>query len=199
MHSTPPPACPPGSIEFLSDSDTWLRIIGHPCLSPDFGSVATVDPARPNVSVETAGPPPSGSLPFPTSAWSPHRMLKFLIPCFAALCTISPAFAFDQPSVNAADRLTEVTTAPDSLILAEQPEDAIDQAGSDEAAWPSAVIFSTTAETPHAVHPATQPTHAAHPARSVSNSQRNSGGIFSNMMELERRKNAWLKRTFLGR
>lgn len=126
-------------------------------------------------------------------------MLKYWIPCFVALCTVSPAFSFDQPSVNAADRLTEVTTAPDSLIPAEQPEGEIDQTRSDEAAWPAAVILSTTAEAPHAVHPAAQPTHAARPTRSASNGQRNSGGVFSNLMDLERRKNAWLKRTFLGR
>jgi len=30
-------------------------------------------------------------------------------------------------------------------------------------------------------------------------SQRSSGGVFSELIELERRKNAWLKRTFLGR
>ncbi|TVP99766.1 MAG: hypothetical protein EA381_08615 [Planctomycetaceae bacterium] len=126
-------------------------------------------------------------------------MLKFLIPCFVALYAVSPAFSFDGPSINAADRLSEVTATPDSLILAEQPEDAIDHAVSGEADWPAAVIFSTTADAPHAIHPVTQPTQTARPARSVSNSQRNSGGVFSNMMELERRKNTWLKRTFLGR
>ena len=30
-------------------------------------------------------------------------------------------------------------------------------------------------------------------------SQRSNGGFFSNLMELERRKNAWLRATFLGR
>jgi len=36
--------------------------------------------------------------------------------------------------------------------------------------------------------------HSTAPQRRAS-----SGGVFSELMELERRKNAWLKRTFLGR
>lgn len=35
------------------------------------------------------------------------------------------------------------------------------------------------------------------PRRQLQNSRQ--GGVLSNLMELERRKNAWLKRTFLGR
>lgn len=35
------------------------------------------------------------------------------------------------------------------------------------------------------------------PGRQVRSSQRR--GVFSGLIELERRKNAWLKRTFLGR
>jgi len=41
--------------------------------------------------------------------------------------------------------------------------------------------------------PVKQHRHHAAPSR------RSSGGVFSELMELERRKNAWLKRTFLGR
>lgn len=37
-----------------------------------------------------------------------------------------------------------------------------------------------------------------HYPQPVVRARRSSGGFFSNLMELERRKNAWLKRTFLG-
>ena len=35
-------------------------------------------------------------------------------------------------------------------------------------------------------------------SRRAYSSQRSSGGFFSNLMELERRKNAWLRSTFFG-
>ena len=45
--------------------------------------------------------------------------------------------------------------------------------------------------------------HVVHTGRVVHHqpmvvSRRSGQGFFSNLMELERRKNAWLKRTFLG-
>ncbi len=47
-----------------------------------------------------------------------------------------------------------------------------------------------------------QPTRYYRPARRpllMQSGSRQNGSIFSNLMEIERRKNAWLRRTFLGR
>ena len=46
--------------------------------------------------------------------------------------------------------------------------------------------------------PVVQGTPMYRNSRTVRSSSRR-GGFFSNLMDLERRKNAWLKRTFLGR
>ena len=45
----------------------------------------------------------------------------------------------------------------------------------------------------------TQPTYQQRPVRRTVRRSSNRRGVFGRMMELERRKNAWLRRTFLNR
>lgn len=124
-------------------------------------------------------------------------MLKFLIPCAVAVLSVSQVFAFDN-AIPATGEVTEPVS-----VLTEDAGDAVVSEGEvvpqldiapviDAAAAPysEAVIVdpSTVQGNPGVVR--------VYPA--YRQAPRHSAGFFSNLMELERRKNAWLKRTFLG-
>ena len=64
------------------------------------------------------------------------------------------------------------------------------QSPTQSAQLPEPVIMHETTVAP------TTPTYTRRTRRSYSSSQQS---LFGRMMELERRKNAWLRRTFLGR
>ena len=64
------------------------------------------------------------------------------------------------------------------------------QSPTQSAQLPEPVVISETAVAPMT------PTYTRRTRRNYSSSQQS---LFGRMMELERRKNAWLRRTFLGR
>lgn len=118
-------------------------------------------------------------------------MLKILIPCFVAICFVSSAFSYENAPVPAND-LTVQAESADRLTALPQEE------ASDLAGWTSAIVLD--ADAAGASHGYAQPTQVQpRSLPAVSQSGRNSGGFFSNLMELERRKNAWLRRNFLNR
>lgn len=127
-------------------------------------------------------------------------MLKFLIPCAVAVLSVSQVFAFDDavPAVSEA-------AAPVS-VLTEDAGEAVESAG--EVAPQLDIAPVAEADAAHQseaaiVDPSTVQVVQGSPGvvrvyPAYRQAPRNSGGFFSNLMELERRKNAWLKRTFLG-
>lgn len=127
-------------------------------------------------------------------------MLKILIPCAVAVLSVSQVFAFDDaaPASNEAANPVSVLTEDAGGAVASEGEVAphLDSApGADAAAVPqseAAIVESSTAPVVQG-NPAVVRVYPAY-----RQAPRNSGGFFSNLMELERRKNAWLKRTFLG-
>lgn len=118
-------------------------------------------------------------------------MLKFLIPCAMAVLSVSQVFAFDDsaPAANGA-------AAPVSVLEAGA---GVDAAATQLDIAPVAAPHSEAVIVDPSTSPVIQGNSGAvrvYPA--YRQASRNSGGFFSNLMELERRKNAWLKRTFLG-
>lgn len=122
-------------------------------------------------------------------------MLKFLIPCAMAVLSVSQVFAFDDAAPVASEAAAPVSVlAEDAGVDAAAPQ--LDIA---PVADPAAVPHSEAVIVDPSTSPVVQGNAGSvrvYPA--YRQASRNSGGFFSNLMELERRKNAWLKRTFLG-
>jgi len=91
----------------------------------------------------------------------------------AASEAVAPEEAIAQPEAPAGEAIVESSAAPVPMA--------------DEA-------MSTTQEEAVYEAPIRHHHHYSAPQRRSSR-----GGVFSELIELERRKNAWLKRTFLGR
>jgi len=127
-------------------------------------------------------------------------MLKFLIPCAVAVFSVSQVFAFDN-AIPVSSEVTEPVS-----VLTEDVGDAVASEG-EVAQQLDIAPVSDAAAVPHSeaviVDPSTVQVVQGNPGvvrvyPAYRQAPRNSAGFFSNLMELERRKNAWLKRTFLG-
>ncbi len=127
-------------------------------------------------------------------------MLKFLIPCAVAVLSVSQVFAFDD-AIPAASEVTEPVSvltedAGDAVVSEAEVAQSLDIAPVADAAFAphsEAVIVDPSTVQVVQGNPGVARVYPAY-----RQAPRHSAGFFSNLMELERRKNAWLKRTFLG-
>ncbi|HBJ34640.1 MAG TPA: hypothetical protein DDZ51_07735 [Planctomycetaceae bacterium] len=92
------------------------------------------------------------------------------------IAAAADAIVEEAPAAPAAEAIVESSDVPVPMADDAMPEGTVDSEGGYEA-----------------------PIRQQHHHYSAPQRRSSRGGVFSELMELERRKNAWLKRTFLGR
>lgn len=116
-------------------------------------------------------------------------MKKLIIGCLITILSMANTFAGDDarqsstsdPVLQSVEKSSNPVVADESTAVYSNKVAAIqpDQNVLDASASPT-------------------PTKSYYHYPQVRSSSRSTKGLFSNLMELERKKNAWLKRTFLG-